>query len=69
MTTASKTEVLNWIGYWDRSSQGPNFGAVKTEADMVLCRRFNPVLQTATTAHLSDTQLFGLLQEYRGATA
>jgi hypothetical protein len=63
---ASKAEILEWLGYWHRSSLSVNFGAINSVEDMAEARKWCPVLNTPTTSDRSDCEMFALLQEFRG---
>ncbi len=63
--TMNRTDMIRWIGYWDKSSKGPNLARVENLADMKICRMFNPCMQGGLFADIIDEQLWAALQEYR----
>lgn len=63
----ARKELLGWVGYWDRGSNGPNLHNVHTFADLVACRTYNPCMQGGVVANVSDAEMWNALQQYRGA--
>jgi hypothetical protein len=63
----AQASIVNWIGYWDRASLGPNIARVQTFSDLQTCRRFNPAMRNGVMVNVTDAAMWSALQDYRRA--
>jgi len=61
----TKAKIIEWLGYWNRASMGPNLNRVETFEDMVTCRKFNMVMNVGLFYDVTDEQLWEAFQEWR----
>lgn len=59
--------LISWIGYWDRASNGPAICKIHSLSDMKICRTYNPSMQGGLMWNVTDQQMWSALQEYRKA--
>ena len=61
----TRNELINWICYWDRASNGPSLHKVHSLADMTACRMYNPCMQGGIMWDVTDAELWEALAAYR----
>lgn len=63
----AKQELISWIGYWDRGSDGPRIDRVRSFDDLVNCRRFNRCMNGGVMWNVTDAQMWDAVQAYHAA--
>lgn len=62
----AQKSLVDWIGYWDRASDGPRIDLVRSFDDLAMCRKFNRVMQFGVMWDVTDEQLWEAVQAYHG---
>lgn len=60
----ARNDLISWVGYWDRASDGPRIDRVHNLTDLATCRKFNRVMQFGVMTDVTDAQMWDAVQGY-----